>query len=66
MNDKDSPKDWRELCKAATTEMDPNKFMDLIVEINRTFDELDRKQKLNLEDQNYCRATSLPSRQMIA
>ena len=26
--------------------MDPNKFMDLIVELNRTFDELDRKQKL--------------------
>ena len=31
----DRTKDWRELCKAASKELDPAKLMDLIAELNR-------------------------------
>jgi hypothetical protein len=66
MNNKDRTKDWRELCKAAATETDPNKFMDLIAQINNTLDELDRKQKFNARNESNCRASSLPPGHLIA
>lgn len=40
-----TPKDWRELCRKAAEELDPDKFMDLIVEINKALDEHARKHK---------------------
>lgn len=36
--DRDRDKDWRELCKAAATELDPNKLMTLVAEINKALD----------------------------
>jgi hypothetical protein len=32
---------WRELCKAAANEVDPNKLMDLITELNKALEERD-------------------------
>jgi len=43
--DQDRPKDWRELCKAAATELDPAKLMKLVSEINTALDELDQRRK---------------------
>jgi hypothetical protein len=43
--DQDRPKDWRELCKAAATELDPAKLMKLVSEINTALDERDRRRK---------------------
>ena len=40
--DQDRGKDWRELCQAAATELDPKKLMALIAEITRALDERDR------------------------
>ena len=42
-----TPKDWRELCRKAQEELDPDKLMDLIVEINRALDEQARRRKEN-------------------
>jgi hypothetical protein len=39
------PKDWRELCRKAAEELDPEKLMDLIVEINKALDEHYKKGK---------------------
>lgn len=39
------PKDWRELCRKAAEELDPDKLMDLIVEINKALDEQSKKRK---------------------
>jgi hypothetical protein len=41
--DKDQPKDWRELCKAAARELDPQKLMQLIGELTRALEERDRR-----------------------
>lgn len=49
MSDK-GPNDWRELCKKAAEEPDPEKFMDLIMEINKALDEHIRKRKRNFEN----------------
>lgn len=46
----DHPKDWRELCKLAAQEADPEKLMDLILELNRALDEREKKRKPNLDD----------------
>jgi hypothetical protein len=43
--DQDRPKDWRELCKAAATELDPAKLMKLVSEINTALDERDQRRK---------------------
>jgi len=48
--DQDRPKDWRELCKAAATELDPAKLMNLVAEINRALDERDQKRKTSIEN----------------
>jgi hypothetical protein len=39
------PRDWRELCRQAAEEPDPEKLMDLIVELNRALDEHNKKRK---------------------
>jgi hypothetical protein len=39
------PKDWRELCRKASEELDPDKLMDLIVEINKALDEQSKRRK---------------------
>jgi hypothetical protein len=49
MSDK-GPNDWRELCRKAAEEPDPEKFMDLIMEINRALDEHVKKRKGNFEN----------------
>jgi hypothetical protein len=41
----DRTKDWRELCKAASKELDPAKLMDLIAELNRALDERDKRRR---------------------
>jgi hypothetical protein len=41
--DQDRTKDWRELCKAAASELDPAKLMNLIAELTRALDERDQK-----------------------
>lgn len=38
----DSPKDWQALCKAAATEADPKKLMNLVSEILEALDNNDR------------------------
>ena len=43
--DRDRTKDWRELCKAVANEHDPAKLMDLIVELTKALDELDKKRR---------------------
>jgi hypothetical protein len=44
------PRDWRELCEAAAIEPDPAKLIALISEINRAFDEMDKKRNTALEN----------------
>jgi hypothetical protein len=44
--DQDRAKDWRELCKAAANETDPNKLMALIAEITVALDERDKRRNL--------------------
>jgi hypothetical protein len=41
--DQDRTKDWRELCEAAASELDPAKLMNLIAELTRALDERDQK-----------------------
>lgn len=43
---KSQPKDWRELCKAAACELDPQRLMELIGELTRALDERDRQPKV--------------------
>ena len=50
--DQDQPKDWRELCKAAATELDPAKLMNLIAELTKALDERSKKRKLPAEPAN--------------
>ncbi len=57
--DRPKDKDWRELCKAAANEPDPDKLMDLIVELNKVLDERETKRKTQ-EDID-CAARSLRS-----
>jgi hypothetical protein len=47
-----TPKDWRELCRKAQEELDPDRLMDLIVEINKALDEQARRRKGNLAEIN--------------
>jgi hypothetical protein len=64
--DQDGVKDWRELCKAAANELDPNKLMALVGEISRALDERDKKRSIGSENEKdgepsfsqgkYCRA----------
>jgi hypothetical protein len=49
---KTQPRDWRELCKAAATELDPVKLMVLITEINQAFDELDQQRNPSFDSAN--------------
>jgi hypothetical protein len=47
----DRTKDWRELCKAASRELDPAKLMELIAELNKALDERDKKRgKITAQD----------------
>ena len=46
------PKDWRELCRKAAEELDPDKLMDLIVEINKALDEQSKKRRGIFENIN--------------
>jgi len=39
----DCKKDWRELCREASSEADPTKLMSLIGELTKALDERDRK-----------------------
>jgi hypothetical protein len=49
--DRDQTKDWRELCKAASQELDPAKLTDLIAELIKTLDERDQKRR-NITGEN--------------
>lgn len=46
----DCRKDWREICKAAATELDPAKLMRLIAELTRALEERDQNRKTTLEN----------------
>jgi hypothetical protein len=57
--ERDRTKDWRELCKAAATELDPAKLMDLIAELTKALDERDKKRRhVNGENPNENRGES--------
>jgi len=59
-----SPRDWRELCKQAAEEVDPEKLMDLIVELNRALDEHNKKRKgifENIKDDQSSRSSAMDS-----
>jgi hypothetical protein len=45
-------KDWRELCKAAANEPDPNKLMALIAEITKALDERDGRRNVGRTNEN--------------
>ncbi len=49
--ERERTKDWRELCKAAATELDPTKLMDLITELTKALDERDKKRR-NVNGEN--------------
>lgn len=59
MTEQDHLNDWRELCKAAVNEPDPEKLMNLISEINRLLDERERKQKSISDNAKDCVRRSL-------
>lgn len=44
-------REWRELCKPAANELDPQKLMALIAEITRTLDERDERRNIPREKQ---------------
>ena len=51
--DQHQTKDWRELCKAAASEPDPNKLMALVAEITKALDERDdRRNAIRGNDNN--------------
>lgn len=39
----DQPKDWRTLCEAVAKETDPDRFMELVIELNNALDERERR-----------------------
>ena len=41
----DGDNKWRELCQAAATEQDSTRLMELVSQIDRAFDERDKKLK---------------------
>ncbi len=49
--DRNRTKDWRELCKAAATELDPVKLTNLISELVKALDERDPFRR-NADDEN--------------
>jgi hypothetical protein len=49
--DQDFAKDWRQLCKAAANELDPNKLMALIAEITVALDERDKKRNIAIKNE---------------
>ena len=56
----DRPKDWRELCTEAATELDPVKLMNLISELTRALNERNKNgQRTAGEDVRNGRAISL-------
>jgi hypothetical protein len=38
-------KDWRELCMAAATEMDPEKLLELVGQITKALDDRDEQKR---------------------
>jgi hypothetical protein len=50
--DQHQTKDWRELCKAAADEPDPNKLMALIAEITKALDERDGRRNVSRTNEN--------------
>ena len=43
--DQDGKNDWRELCRKAASELDPEKLMQLIAELTKALDERDKNRK---------------------
>lgn len=43
--DQNRIQDWREICEAAATELDPAKLMHLIAELTRALDDRDKNKK---------------------
>jgi len=54
-------KDWRELCMAAATEMDPEKLLDLVGQINKALDDRDEQKRKPFTSvaRRDCRSSSL-------
>ena len=43
--DQDGKNNWRELCRKAASELDPEKLMQLIAELTKALDERDKDRK---------------------
>ena len=43
--DSDRTRDWRELCKAAANELDPEKLMQIIAELTKALEERDKDRR---------------------
>jgi hypothetical protein len=43
--DQDDRNNWRELCRKAASELDPEKLMQLIAELTKALDERDKDRK---------------------
>ena len=50
--DQHQTKDWRELCKAAANESDPNKLMALIAELTKALEERDGRRNATRRNDN--------------
>jgi len=57
----DEDKDWRDLCMAAATEMDPEKLLELVGQITKALDDRDEQKRKPFADVNRrdCRSNFL-------
>ena len=51
----DQQKDWRTLCEAVAKETDPDRFMELVIELNNALDEKDRRRNDVISDEDVLR-----------
>jgi predicted Zn-dependent protease len=53
MTDTNGSEDWRVLCKQASKEKDPEKLIDLIMQINQALEESDQKSRYHANANGY-------------
>jgi hypothetical protein len=64
--DQHQTKDWRELCKAAANEPDPNKLMALVAEITKALDEHDGRRNVSRTNENNNEESNVSALRTIA
>ena len=64
--DQPHTKDWRELCKAAANEPDPNKLMALVAEITKALDERDGRRNVSRTNENNNEESNVSALRTIA